>query len=164
ISREEETLKENILSDDEFDICRELDIILKLFYELTEMLEGSKYPALSIVTPAIENLRLYGSFFDLRFKILLYTNKMFDEENYGQTEFDKYLKLIQLPVIEENNLLRWWSQNKYLFPTLAKLARKYLLILAFSAPNGGLFLNIKNHILDLDIDIVNCLIFLKHNL
>ncbi|CAG8625434.1 17711_t:CDS:2, partial [Cetraspora pellucida] len=217
ISREEETLKENILSDDEFDICRELDIILKLFYELTEMLEGSKYPALSVVTPAIKNLKqrlsiyqlrndviqqiinnildklrkncdvpstlgLYRSFFDHYFKNLLYANEelchtiinnlrkqytkltnltfnsiiaikkedskmlqffqTFDEENYRQTEFDKYLELIQLPVMEENNSLRWWSQNKYLFATLAKLARKYLSIPAFSAPNRGNGVNV----------------------
>jgi hypothetical protein len=63
ISRDDEKLKENILSDVEFDICRELDIILKLLYELTEMLKGSKYPALSFVTPAIENLKQHLSIY-----------------------------------------------------------------------------------------------------
>ncbi|CAG8762597.1 28542_t:CDS:2, partial [Racocetra persica] len=111
ISRNDEKLKENILSDVEFDICRELDIILSLFYELTKMLKGSKYPSLSFMTPAIENLRqrlniyqlkndvirqiintildnlkknfevpstlgLYGSFFDSRFKKLLYIDSV----------------------------------------------------------------------------------------
>ncbi|CAG8853588.1 22658_t:CDS:2, partial [Gigaspora margarita] len=57
LNAENENLKETMFSDDEFEICRELYIILNLFYELTEMLKGSKYPALSFVTPAIENLK-----------------------------------------------------------------------------------------------------------
>ncbi|CAG8490147.1 15881_t:CDS:2 [Racocetra persica] len=235
IYAENEKLKENMFSDNEFDICRELDIILNLFYELTEMLKGSKYPALSFVTPAIENLRqrlniyqskndviqqiinnildiltknfgvssilgLYGFFFDPHFKKILYIDRVlrcqildklreqftelvkpvtpnnldkdskmltffqiYFQENV-QTEFDKYLDLSQLPITKENNPLAWWHENKHLFPTMAKLARKYLAILAFSAPNGGLFSSIKNHSLDLDIDLINQIIFLKYNL
>ncbi|CAG8742417.1 35908_t:CDS:2 [Gigaspora margarita] len=234
-SAENKKLKENMFSDDELDICRELDIILNLFHELTEMLKGSKYPALSFVTPAIENFKqcldiyepknevirqiinnildiltnnfgvpsthgLYGSFFDPCFKKMLYIDRVlryqiFDklqeqftelvkpetldnldkdskiwtffqiyfQENV-QTEFDKYLKLSQLLVTKENNPLAWWRENKHLFPTMAKLAKKYLTIPAFSAPNGGLFSDIKNHSLDLDIDLVNQIIWLKHNL
>ncbi|CAG8668552.1 3416_t:CDS:1, partial [Cetraspora pellucida] len=61
ISIEDEILKENLLSDDELDICRELDTILNLFYELIEMLKVSKYPALSFVTSEIENIKQYLS-------------------------------------------------------------------------------------------------------
>ncbi|CAG8683267.1 9520_t:CDS:2, partial [Dentiscutata heterogama] len=210
-----------------------LEIILKLFCELTEMLNDSKYPALSFVTPAIENLKqhlsiyqpkndiiqqiidnildnlkknfgvpstlgLYGSFFDPRFKKLLYIKselrsqildnlreqftklikpvtsntidndskmltffQIFIEEN-RQTEFDKYIELPQLPITEENNPLRWWSENKNVFPTMAKLARKYLSVTAFSVPNGELFPDEKNQCLD--FDILNYTVFLKHNL
>ncbi|CAG8775659.1 6090_t:CDS:2, partial [Racocetra persica] len=110
-SAKNKKLKENMFSDDKFDICRELDIILNLFHELTEMLKGSKYPALSFVTSAIENLKqrlniyqlkndvirqiinnildiftknfgvpstlgLYGSFFNLHFKKMLYIDRV----------------------------------------------------------------------------------------
>ncbi|CAG8831965.1 7168_t:CDS:2, partial [Gigaspora margarita] len=197
LSREDEKLKENILSEDEIDICKELGIVLLLFYELTEMLKHSKYPALSFMTLAIENIKqqnlkknfdtpailgLCSSFFDPRFKKLLYIeselrcqiinnlreqfskllepttsnpetiNKdskmlsffhIFIQEN-RQTEFDKYLELPQLDVTEENNPLIWWSKNKHLFPTMAKLARKYLSIPAFSTPSDGLFPDKKN--------------------
>ncbi|CAG8525541.1 15274_t:CDS:2 [Dentiscutata erythropus] len=57
LSGEDKKLKENMLSEDEFDICKELDVVLTLFYELTEMLKHSKYPALSFMTPAIENIK-----------------------------------------------------------------------------------------------------------
>ncbi|CAG8460433.1 17808_t:CDS:2 [Racocetra persica] len=57
LSREDEKLKENILSEDEFNIYKELDIILTLFYKLTEMLKHSKYSVLSFITPAIENIK-----------------------------------------------------------------------------------------------------------
>ncbi|KAF0485830.1 hypothetical protein F8M41_022758 [Gigaspora margarita] len=163
---ENKKLKEKIIfSNDELDICRELYIILNLFHELTEMLKGSKYSALSFVTPAIKNLKqclniyqpkndvirqiinnildiltnnfvvpstlgLYGSFFDPRFKKILYIDRLreqltelvkpvalnnlendsdskmltFFQENV-QTKFDNYLELPQLPVTEENNPL-----------------------------------------------------------
>ncbi|CAG8816924.1 11504_t:CDS:1, partial [Racocetra fulgida] len=51
----------------------------------------------------------------------------------------------------DNNPLRWWSENKHLFSTMSKLARKYLSIPASYAPNGGLFPDERNHYLDLDI-------------
>ncbi|CAG8831580.1 33665_t:CDS:2 [Gigaspora margarita] len=192
-SIENKKLKENMFSDDELDICRELDIILNLFHELTKMLKGSKYPALSFMTPAIKNLKQHLNIYQpknnvLRYQIFEKLREQFMElvkpvapnnlENDSdskmltffqiyfqenvQTKFDKYLELSQLPVTEENNSLAWWHENKHLFLMMAKFARKYLTILAFSAPNR--VSDIKNHNLDLDIDLVNQIIFSKHNL
>ncbi|KAF0520591.1 zinc finger bed domain-containing protein 1-like [Gigaspora margarita] len=68
--------------------------------------------------------------------------QIYFQENV-QTEFDKYLELPQLPVTEGNNPLAWWYENKFLFPMMAKLAKKYLTILAFFVPNRELFSDIK---------------------
>jgi len=56
VRRESETLRENLLLANEFDTCKELVNILEPFDEVTEMLSGSKYPNLGVVTPAIEEL------------------------------------------------------------------------------------------------------------
>ena len=56
IKKKGKKLKDNLLTEEEFDICDELIIILNLFNEITEILGGSKYPTLSVVTFAIEEL------------------------------------------------------------------------------------------------------------
>ena len=87
--------------------------------------------------------------------------QLFVQEN-EPTKFDRYLGLQQLPMSEEYNPLKQWNENKLEFPTMAKLARKYLAILASCIPNRRLFLDEK--IYDLDLDDINYFVFLKHNL
>ncbi|CAG8657870.1 6848_t:CDS:1, partial [Acaulospora morrowiae] len=57
IRKKGEKLKNHILSEEEFDLCNELIIILRPFDEATEILGGSKYPTLGIITPTIEELK-----------------------------------------------------------------------------------------------------------
>ncbi|CAG8733648.1 16080_t:CDS:2, partial [Acaulospora morrowiae] len=57
IRKDGEKLKDSLLSNDEFNICNKLIIILKPFNKATEILGDSKYPTLSIVTPTIEELK-----------------------------------------------------------------------------------------------------------
>ncbi|CAG8798922.1 35800_t:CDS:2, partial [Racocetra persica] len=196
-----------LLSDDEFDICRELVIVLKPFDELSEILKTSKYPASSVIVPAIKTLKqhlknyqpkneviqhvkdailnnlkkswdvpetlgLYGSFFEPYFKKLLYINselqyqiinnlreqysKLAEPETFNSiiisqdSKMESFFQPFQLPMSEEYNPLKWWNENKLEFPTMAKLARKYLAILASCIPNRELFLDEKIYDLDLD--------------
>ncbi|CAG8474352.1 5280_t:CDS:2 [Ambispora gerdemannii] len=109
VQREGKILRRNLLSAKEFSTCAELVNILDPFDDVTEMLSGSKYPTLGVVTPAIKELErrlsayeteneiileikntilenlnqrwgtpsdlgLYGSFFDPRFKKLLFVS------------------------------------------------------------------------------------------
>jgi len=52
-------------------------------------------------------------------------------------EFDKYLK--ETPLKSSENSLEWWFKNSHKFPTLAKLAKRYLCIPATLVPAKQVF-------------------------
>jgi len=52
-------------------------------------------------------------------------------------EFEKYFK--ETPLKSTENSLEWWSKNSHQFPTLAKLAKRYLCIPATSVSTEQVF-------------------------
>jgi len=80
-------------------------------------------------------------------------------------EFDKYLK--ETPLKSTENSLEWWSKNSYQFPTLAKLAKRYLYIPATSVPAEQVFPVareiVNNKRASFKPENVNMLIFLNKN-
>ncbi|GBB99157.1 hypothetical protein RclHR1_34300002 [Rhizophagus clarus] len=82
-------------------------------------------------------------------------------------EFQHYLNVLELPVLEEYDPYLWWLNNKSQHPVLHKLAIKYLHIPATSVPSERLFSDAKNLITPqrtrLDSCLVNQLMFLKRN-
>ncbi len=53
------------------------------------------------------------------------------------TEMDRYLKA---PLIQRKaDPLEWWNDNKHIYPSIAKVASKYLCTLATSVPSERLF-------------------------
>jgi len=82
-------------------------------------------------------------------------------------EFQHYFDVAELPALEEYDPYIWWSTNKNQYPTLHKLAMKYLHIPATSVPSERLFSDAKNLITPqrtrLSSSIINQLMFLKRN-
>src|SRR5947199_13715 len=82
-------------------------------------------------------------------------------------EFQHYLNVPELPVLEEYNPLSWWATNKNQYPILHQVAMKYLSIPATSVPSERLFSDAKNLVTPqrtrLDSSIINQLMFLKRN-
>lgn len=66
------------------------------------------------------------------------------------------------------DVLKWWQRHQGQYPTLAKLAQKYLAIPATSAPSERIFsiagLTLNNRRLSLHPSKVDKLVFLHHNL
>jgi zinc finger BED domain-containing protein 1 (E3 SUMO-protein ligase ZBED1) len=81
------------------------------------------------------------------------------------TELDAYIGLPQLDPLEENDPIIWWKANRHAYPTLAKLARKYLAIKATSVPSEQLFSAAGNIVTEkrtrLKPKVVSDLIFVK---
>lgn len=48
-------------------------------------------------------------------------------------------RYIHAPIETENSVLEWWKLNEKHFPTLAKLARRFLAIPATSVPSERMF-------------------------
>ncbi|CAG8674435.1 10480_t:CDS:1, partial [Ambispora gerdemannii] len=59
-------------------------------------------------------------------------------------EFEKYLKIPELPALEKNDPIIWWRANKSEYPILSQLACKYLTIPATSVPSECLFSDMGN--------------------
>ena len=82
-------------------------------------------------------------------------------------EFQNYLNLLELPVLEEYDPFKWWATNKINYPVLHKLAIKYLSIPATSVPSERLFSDANNLVTPqrnrLDSFLINQLMFLKRN-
>ena len=120
---------------------------------------------LSVSRPAITPTESSGN---KKSKMLSFFGSFAEETQNKPNEFDHYLDQPQLLATEENNPLDWWNVNKSVFPTLAKLAQKYLAIPASSVPSEWLFSDAENHVTlkqnKLDPDMVNYLVFLKHNM
>jgi len=82
-------------------------------------------------------------------------------------EFQHYLNVSELPVLEEYDSFSWWAANKNQYPILHQVAMKYLSIPATSVPSERLFSDAKNLITPqrtrLDSFLINQLMFLKRN-
>ncbi|GES76347.1 zinc finger BED domain-containing protein 1-like [Rhizophagus clarus] len=82
-------------------------------------------------------------------------------------EFQHYIDIVELPVLEEYDPYLWWSTNKNQYPVLHKLAMKYLSIPATSVPPERLFSDAKNLVTPLrtrlNSSVSNQLMFLKRN-
>ena len=81
-------------------------------------------------------------------------------------EFDNYLKLN--PLKSCDNCLEWWSHNSLQFPSLAKLAKKYLCVPATSVPAEQVF-SVAGEVISkkrssLKPENVDMLIFLNKNI
>ena len=84
----------------------------------------------------------------------------------GQEETDDFLRI--QPLSSDENCLQWWKKNAERFPTIAKVAKRYLCIPATSVPaervfsTAGLIINEKrSSLLPENSDM---LIFLNKNL
>ena len=84
----------------------------------------------------------------------------------GQAETDDFLRI--QPLSSDENCLQWWKKNAERFPTIAKVAKRYLCIPATSVPaervfsTAGLIINEKrSSLLPENSDM---LIFLNKNL
>ncbi|GES88915.1 zinc finger BED domain-containing protein 1-like [Rhizophagus clarus] len=81
-------------------------------------------------------------------------------------EIDKYLEINE--ECKETNPLEWWKLHEKRFPTLATIARKYLGICAISVPSERLFSDVSNNItnkkINLDLNLVEQMLFLKQNI
>lgn len=82
-------------------------------------------------------------------------------------EFNHYLNVSELPVLEEYDPFSWWATNRNQYPILHQIAMKYLSIPATSVPSERLFSDAKNLITPqrtrLDSFLINQLMFLKRN-
>ena len=82
-------------------------------------------------------------------------------------EFQHYLNVSELPVLEEYDPFSWWATNKNQYPILHQVAMKYLSIPATSVSSERLFSDAKNLItpqrIRLDSFLINQLMFLKRN-
>ena len=66
-----------------------------------------------------------------------------DHLQHLQDELDRYLKEAEINFRKDDPLL-WWRNHETYFPTIAKLARKYLCIPASTAPSERVFSTAKN--------------------
>jgi hypothetical protein len=84
-----------------------------------------------------------------------------------KNEIQHYLNLPELPALEEYDPFAWWATNKAQYPTLHKIAIKYLSIPATSVPSERLFSDANNLVTSqrarLDSSIINRIMFLKRN-
>ena len=55
----------------------------------------------------------------------------------GQEETDDFLRI--QPLSSDENCLQWWKKNAERFPTIAKVAKRYLCIPATSVPAERVF-------------------------
>ncbi|GES94450.1 zinc finger BED domain-containing protein 4-like [Rhizophagus clarus] len=84
-------------------------------------------------------------------------------------ELTRYLDNFRTPQASPNtDIFKWWIDNREKFPTLFKVARKYLGILATSVPSERLFSDAGNQITSernrLKAETVNEILFLKRNM
>ena len=101
------------------------------------------------------------------FKSRLFGSNEIDEE-YNDDEINCYLDNIKTPqALPETDPLQWWIDHKSRFPTVFKIARKYLNIPATSVPSERLFSDAGNQITNdrnrLKPESVNELLFIKRN-
>jgi hAT family C-terminal dimerisation region len=66
-----------------------------------------------------------------------YRKKEIEEEAEGEFEAFKSLKV--LAEHKDSDGLEWWRKNDKTFPTMARLARRYLAIPASSSPSERIF-------------------------
>eukprot|EP00731_Ephydatia_muelleri_P029211 Em0020g855a len=151
--------------------AEKLSALLKSFQIATDFLQGEKYPTLGGVsrftTTLLDGLQAdeeedndsespakkpaltsEEADFDLLF------GQKKDSEAEGQVqsddhlqhlqdELDRYLKEAEINFRKDDPLL-WWRSHETYFPTIAKLARKYLCIPASTASSERLFSTAKN--------------------
>ena len=99
------------------------------------------------------------------FKSRLFGSYEIDEND---DEINCYLDNFRTPqAIPEMDPFQWWIDNKKKFPTLFKIARKYLSVPATSVPSERLFSDAGNQITkdrtSLKPETVNELLFVKRN-
>jgi len=102
------------------------------------------------------------------FKSRLFGSEEVDEIN-DDDEIDCYLDNIRIPqALPETDPFQWWIDNEQKFPTLFKIARKYLGVPATSVPSERLFSDAGKQISTernrLKPESVNELLFVKRNI
>ncbi len=60
-------------------------------------------------------------------------------ESEDDDQVDELTRYLQTKVVDDVNPLEWWRKNKVKFPTVAKLARKYLTLPASSVASERMF-------------------------